>query len=136
LGGSVMSWAVTGSNPLDAIFTVPGFDVVGVFNTPTGNNSPRFRFFGYAGELYGSSTLPGPLVSAQAQDGSTVVPYSKEASSAATDVDGGAFIICPRTPAEGCRLFATSCADDAECAGRSPGTVCNEDAVVTYCHAP
>ncbi len=146
-------WSAPSGDPLVGIFTVPGEDMVGIFNRYVGappydgsdaldpgaviTNSEYFTFYDiYSAAdppLYGRSGLPGLLFDL----GNTGRSYTKEAMSAETAPDGGSFIICPRNPSESCQLFAHACESDADC---PPGTVCNLDGVNTvgaaYCHAP
>lgn len=141
-------FAVPTSDVLDAVFTVPGERMVGVFNQYAGapsyvgkdaitnvaiTSSQHFSF--YAPDLltnpplYGRSALPGLLFKL----GTLGTTYTKYAQSAETASDGGSFIICPQNPSEPCQLFARTCSSDAECAEIAPGTRCQVDAEIPYC---
>lgn len=143
--------AVGGSDVLDAIFTVPGEEMVGLFHAVSGmlpytgrdamtgttyQTSEYFSFYEPSlatdPPLYGRSSLPGLLFSL----GDKGRSYQNYAQSAETTSDGGAFIICPQNPSEPCQLFARTCAADAECADIVSGTRCVAGASVSYCAAP
>ena len=53
-------------------------------------------------------------------------------------IDGGAFVICPEVPAEGCRLFARTCTTDEDCQTVIPGGICTmaPGVPVPYCASP
>jgi len=141
-------FATPTADVLDAIFTVPGERMVGLFNQYVGapsytgrdavSNTPitsseYFSFYqpslGTTPPLYGRSGLPGLLF----ELGSVGASYTKYAQSAETASDGGAFIICPSNPSEACQLFARTCASDSDCADSAPGTRCQLSAPVPYC---
>jgi cysteine-rich repeat protein len=142
-------WDVPSVDPLDAIFTVPGENWVGIFNQPTGateyegtdaegntiNSSEYFTFYDPAltaiPPLVGRSSLPGELF----QLGDIGTSYSQEAQAAETAADGGSFVVCTATASEYCQLFARGCSEDADCEV-VPGTVCATGATIPYCHAP
>ena len=130
-------WSVPSVDPLDAIFTVPGEELVGVFNRPVGassysgtdaggspvTTSEYFRFYSPAtpaDALFGTSALPGELFSL----GTVGTSYTQESQAAETASDGGGFIVCPANPSENCQLFARGCSTDQECAAVVPGTRC------------
>ncbi len=136
---------------LDAIFTVPGEEMVGIFNQYVGaasytgldaeagtpvTSSEYFTFYEPAltadPPLYGRSQLPGLLF----QLGEIGRTYTKYAQSAETATDGGSFVVCPQNPSEDCQLFARTCRSDADCAAIVPGTRCMLDAPVPYCSSP
>ncbi len=143
-------WSVPSDDPLDAIFTVPGETLVGIFNRYTGapsytgvaedgSNLVTSEYFTFYDPtlatdppLFGRSELPGLLFSI-----STIgFSYTQEAKAAETAADGGYFIVCPANPSEKCQLFARRCQSDAECAAAIPGTTCNLDAAEPYCNSP
>ena len=136
------------SDVLDAIFTVPGENMVGLFNEYTGaasytgldaqaqtsySSAEYFSFYqpslGTNPPLYGRSALPGLLFDL----GTLGQSYTKYAQSAETASDGGSFIVCPNNPSEDCQLFARACKTDSDCAAIVPGTRCNVSAPVPYC---
>ncbi len=145
-------WAAPSVDPLSGIFTVPGEDMIGIFNRYEGaleytgedalTNTPidSFEYFTFYDiysildpPLYGRSGLPGLLFLL----GNQGTSYVQESKSAETAPDGGAFIVCSVNPSEDCQLFAKACQSDADC---PPGTICNLDGIdtvgVPYCHAP
>lgn len=142
-------WSVASVDPLSAMFTVPGEDLIGAFNRPTGQPSyagtdqggapittaEYFTLFdpssAEASRIYGRSGLPGLLFKL----GANGFSYSQEAKAAETAPDGGFFVVCPANPSEACQLFARTCASDLGCSA-VPGTRCNTGAAVPYCHAP
>jgi cysteine-rich repeat protein len=142
------SFSAPTADVLDAIFTVPGESMVGLFNKYTGapsytgidaqagttyTSSEYFSFYqpslGTNPPLYGRSALPGLLFGL----GGIGQSYTKYAQSAETASDGGSFILCPNNPSEDCQLFARTCRSDADCAAIVPGTLCNLGAPVPYC---
>ena len=146
-------WSAAVDDVLGGLFTVPGENLLGVFNAYQGaasyvgsdvsitpatpvTSSEYFTFFdptlAQKPPIYGRSALPGLLFDL----GTVGTSYTKYSQSAETAADGGAFIICPQNPSEDCQLFARTCFDDADCADIVPGTECKEDAVVPYCHSP
>lgn len=143
------SFNAAASDVLDAIFTVPGERMLGVFNSYVGatsytgrdllastfSTSEYFSFYqpslGTNPPLYGRSALPGLLFDL----GTTGTSYTKYAQSAETASDGGSFIVCPTGSSEDCQLFARICTSDAECEAELPGTTCNLTAAVPYCSA-
>jgi cysteine-rich repeat protein len=136
-------------NPLDAIFTLPGESLVGVFNTYTGaptyqgtdllsggtfNTANAFSIYDTQSlDAPRRSALPGVLFSL-GEDGTS---YSNAAQAAETAADGGAFILCAFTSSQDCQLFARVCEADGDC---PPGTLCNTGNVssggVGFCNAP
>ena len=153
------SAATATGDVLSGLFSVPGEDLLGVFNAYQGAvgysgldwaidtdantagiqpasvpSSEYFTFFDPAAPLpvYGRSALPGLLFSL-GDSGTSYTKYSKAAETAA---DGGAFIVCPLNPSEDCQLFARTCFDDADCAEIVPGTSCNTASDIPYCHSP
>jgi len=130
-------------DPLRALFTVPGEELVGIFNHPTGepsyigfdalgammSTSEYFTFFD-GSFIAGRSTLPGELFSL----GSVGSSYSQEGKAAETAADGGFFIVCPANPSEPCQMYARTCAADTDCSVL-PGTRCDLSGTIAYCHA-
>ncbi|HMI90254.1 MAG TPA: DUF4215 domain-containing protein, partial [Polyangiales bacterium] len=147
------SAAIESPDVLSGLFTVPGENLLGVFNayedapgyagtnlgtvpaTAVASNE-YFTFFDPSlaskPPIYGRSPLPGLLFSL----GASGTSYKQYSQSAETAADGAAFIVCPPNPSEDCQLFARTCFDDAECADIAPGTSCKQDAAVPYCHSP
>lgn len=144
------TFSVPTADVLDAIFTVPGEDMLGVFNSYSGapnytgrdidpskastfTTAEYFSFYqpvlDTVPPLYGRSALPGLLFDL----GSKGTSYTKYAQSAETASDGGSFIVCPTGSSEDCQLFARICTSDADCAAEVPGTTCNLSAPVPYC---
>jgi cysteine-rich repeat protein len=65
-------WNIPTTDVLDALFIVPGFNVVGTFNQPSGVGFEEFRFYNYDSTLYGTSKIPGVLI----VDNPGPLPYS------------------------------------------------------------
>ena len=136
-------------NPLDAIFTLPGESLVGIFNAYAGaptysgmdlisggtfNTANHFSIYDTESlDAPRRSALPGVLFSL-GDDGTS---YSNAAQAAETAADGGAFIVCAFTSSQDCQLFARACMVDSDC---PPGTLCNLDGVssvgTAFCNAP
>jgi len=137
---SASGWAVGTSDALDAIFTVPGENMVGVFNTPDSpSDDLYFRFYDPAltsdPPLVDLSALPGELFNL----GSVGTSYTQYGRAAETAADGAAFVMCVKSASEPCQLFARVCSQDTDCSDAVAGTSCNTavgDGELAYCHQP
>ena len=146
-------WDMPSANVLDAIFTVPGLNLVGIFNEPTSatsydgtdesgspiTTSQYFRLYDpmllnevppIDPPIRGTSGLPGELFSL----GSTGLSYAdnQPAQAAETASDGGYFIVCPNTNSAPCQMFARTCFENVDCQDIS-GLECNADATTPFC---
>ena len=140
------------TDALNALFTVPGENLLGVFNTYTARRSylgatcvdehrvhsqrvlPLLRSAArHRAAAVRASALPGLLFAL----GDVGTSYNKYGKSAETAADGGAFIICPLNPSEDCQLFARTCATDADCADdRARHELRRSARRIPYCHSP
>lgn len=126
-GGDV-AWSIPGTDLYATAYDLAGNQLIHFYDTsdPAGGS--------YDVE-FTTSDIPGVLF----PNGSANM-LSSPLDGSEAGFDGGSFVICSTNSSTPCRLYARTCATDADCQAIVPGTVCTDDGpggvALPYCFAP